>query len=54
MSSFFFKFTSVLSSDLQSLKLLISYFLLGMPETLLCLLSGPHVRTVPLLNEHER
>jgi hypothetical protein len=53
MHSFLFKFTLVLISLLLFWKLLVFEFLLGISETLLCSVSAPHVKIVPLLDEHQ-
>jgi hypothetical protein len=53
MHSFLFKFTFVLNSTLPFWKLLISEFLLGVSETLLCSMSALHVKIVPLLDVHQ-
>jgi hypothetical protein len=53
MLSFLPKFTLVSNSALQFWKLLISEFLLGISESLHCSMSALHVKTVPLLDEHQ-
>jgi hypothetical protein len=50
MHSYLLKFTLVLNSALLFWKLLVSEFLLGISETLLCSVSAPHVKIVPLLD----
>jgi hypothetical protein len=53
MHSFLFKFTFVLNSVLLFWKLLVVEFLLGISATLLCSMSAPHVKIVPLLDVHQ-
>jgi hypothetical protein len=53
MLSFLLKFTLVWNSALPFWKLLVSEFLLGIPETLHCSTSAPHVKIVPLLDVHQ-
>jgi hypothetical protein len=53
MLSFLFKFTLVLNSALPFWKLLVSEFLLGIPETLHCSMSAPHLTIVPLIDVHQ-
>jgi hypothetical protein len=53
MLSFLLKFTLVSNFDLSFWKLLASEFLLGISETLLCSMSAPHLKTVPLLDVHQ-
>jgi hypothetical protein len=50
---FLFKFALVLNSALLFWKLLVFGFLLGRSETLLCSMSAPHVKIVPLLDVHQ-
>jgi hypothetical protein len=52
MHSFLFKFTLVLNSVLFW-KLLVFEFILGKSETLLCSVSAPQVKIVPLLGWHQ-
>jgi uncharacterized protein YhhL (DUF1145 family) len=53
MRSFLYKFSSVLNSVLLFWKLLVFEFLHGIPDTLHCSLSAPHVKIVPLLDVHQ-
>jgi hypothetical protein len=53
MHFFLFKSTFVLNSAIQFWKLLVSEFLLGISETLHCLLSALQVKIVPLLDAHQ-
>jgi hypothetical protein len=53
MHSFLFKFTLVLQSYPLFWKLLVSEFLLGTSETLLCSMSALQVKIVPLLDIHQ-
>jgi hypothetical protein len=50
MHSFLFKFTLVLNSVLLFRQLLVFEFIPGTLETLLCSVSAPQVRIVPLLD----
>jgi hypothetical protein len=43
----------LLNSVLLFWKLLVSEFLLGISETLLCSMSASHVKIVPLLDVHQ-
>jgi hypothetical protein len=51
--SFLLKFTLVSNSALLVWKLLVSEFLLGISETLLCSMSAPHLKIVPLVDVHQ-
>jgi hypothetical protein len=53
MHSILFQFPVILNSVLLFWKLLVFEFLLGISETLLCSMSAPHVKTVPLLDVHQ-
>jgi hypothetical protein len=53
MQSFLLKSTLVLNSALPFWKLLVSEFLLGTSETLLCSMSALQVKIVPLLDVHQ-
>jgi hypothetical protein len=53
MLTFSFKFILVSNSALLFWKLLASEFLLGISETLLCSMSAPRVKIVPLLDVHQ-
>jgi hypothetical protein len=53
MLSFLLKFTLVLNSALLFVQLLVFEFLLGISETLLCLVSVALVKIVPLLDVHQ-
>jgi hypothetical protein len=46
-------FILVSNSALPCWKLLVSEFLLGISETLLCSVSDPHVKIVPLVDVHQ-
>jgi hypothetical protein len=48
-----FRFIMVLNSVLPSWRLLVFEFLLGVTETLLCLVSAPHAKSVPLLDVNQ-
>jgi hypothetical protein len=53
MLSFLLKFTLVTNSALLFWKLLVSEFLLGISEILLCSMSARHLKIVPLLDVHQ-
>jgi hypothetical protein len=53
MLSFSLKFTLVSHSALPFWKLLVSDFLPGISETLLCSMSAPHVKIVALRDVHQ-
>jgi hypothetical protein len=53
MHSFLLMSTLVLNSALAFWKLLVSEFLLGTSETLLCSMSALPVKIVPLLDLHQ-
>jgi hypothetical protein len=50
---YLFKFTLVLNSVLMFWKLLVSEFLLGTSDILLCSMSAPQVKIVPLPDVHQ-
>jgi hypothetical protein len=52
MHCFLFKFTVALNSVLLFWKLLVFEFPLGISETLLCSMSAPQVKIVPLLHAY--
>jgi hypothetical protein len=53
MHSILLKFTLVSNSALPFWKLLVSEFLFSISETLLCSMSAPHLKIVPLLDVHQ-
>jgi hypothetical protein len=53
MLTFLPKFILVSNSALPFWKLLVSEFLLGISETLLCSMSASHLKIVPLLDVHQ-
>jgi hypothetical protein len=53
MHPFLLKSTFVLNSALSFWKLLVSEFLLGISENLLCSMSALQVKIVPLLDVHQ-
>jgi hypothetical protein len=53
MRSFLRMSTLVINSALPFWKLLVSEFLLGISETLLCSMSALRVKIVPLLDVHQ-